>query len=132
MNLVSRAFCVKIVIIHGKLQLKTELVLPLSDALGSSPVPSFYPLTSFFPNIIHIIVKYQVTYMYTIFSSAADCGTLNNPANGRVSYSGRATLGQTANYSYNRGYSLVGANTRKHDLIQRKKFNSWNLCVNLT
>ena len=47
-----------------------------------------------------------------VFTSAVDCGTLTNPANGRVSYSGRTTFGQTANYSCNTGYNLVGGSTR--------------------
>ena len=49
--------------------------------------------------------------MYTT-SSAVDCGTLNNLANGQVSYTGRTTLGQTATYSCNTGYNLVGDNIR--------------------
>ena len=41
-----------------------------------------------------------------------DCGTLTNPANSQVSYTGRTTYGQTANYSCDAGYSLVGNSTR--------------------
>ena len=41
-----------------------------------------------------------------------DCGTLNNPTNGKVSYTGRTTFGQTATYSCNTGYSLVGDSSR--------------------
>ena len=46
-----------------------------------------------------------------IFTSAVDCGTLNNPANGQVSYTGRTTFGWLATYSCNTGYSLVGGST---------------------
>ena len=41
-----------------------------------------------------------------------NCGTLTNPANGNVTHSGGTTFGQTATYSCNTGYSLVGGNTR--------------------
>ena len=37
-----------------------------------------------------------------------NCETLKNPANGRVSYAGGTTYGQTATYSCNTGYTLVG------------------------
>ena len=40
-----------------------------------------------------------------------DCGTLTNPTNGRVSYTA-TTYGQTATYSCNTGYNLVGGSTR--------------------
>ena len=46
------------------------------------------------------------------FTSAVDCGTLNNPANGQVSYTGRTTFGQTATYSCDAGYNLVGNSIR--------------------
>ena len=41
-----------------------------------------------------------------------DCGTLTKPANGQVSHTGGTTFGQTATYSCNTGYELVGDNTR--------------------
>ena len=44
------------------------------------------------------------------FFIAMDCDTLSDPANGQVSHS-RTTLGQTANYSCNTGYNLVGDST---------------------
>ena len=40
-----------------------------------------------------------------------DCDTLTDPANGQVSHP-RTTLGQTATYSCNTGYNLVGDSTR--------------------
>ena len=40
-----------------------------------------------------------------------DCGTLNDPTNGQVSHTGGTTFGQTATYSCNTGYNLVGDNT---------------------
>ena len=44
--------------------------------------------------------------------TAVDCGTLNNPANGQVSYTGRTTYRQTATYSCDLGYNLVGDSNR--------------------
>ena len=44
-------------------------------------------------------------------STVVDCGPLPGPANGQVSTTG-TTLGQTANYSCNTGYNLVGNRTR--------------------
>ena len=41
-----------------------------------------------------------------------DCGTLTNPANGQVSHTAGTTFGQTANYSCNTGYNLVGGSSR--------------------
>ena len=40
-----------------------------------------------------------------------DCGNLNGPANGSVNAS-RTTFRQTATYSCNTGYNLVGDSTR--------------------
>ena len=86
--------------------------LPQWHGLGSSPVPSFHPLASFLQIAYIPYLKYQVTYKSCIFfTSAVDCGTLTNPANGKVSYTGRTTYGQTATYSCNTGYNLVGSST---------------------
>ena len=41
-----------------------------------------------------------------------DCGTLPNPVNGQVNHTAGTTLGQTATYSCNAGYDLVGNSTR--------------------
>ena len=45
-------------------------------------------------------------------STAVDCGTLTNPANGSVSLPAGTTFGQTVTYSCSTGYNLVGGNTR--------------------
>ena len=37
-----------------------------------------------------------------------DCGTLTDPANGQVSHTAGTTFGQTATYSCDTGYNLVG------------------------
>ena len=45
-------------------------------------------------------------------STAVNCGTLSNLANGRVSHTAGTTFGQTATYSCNTGYNLVGNSTQ--------------------
>ena len=50
--------------------------------------------------------------MLFLFLTVVDCGTLNDPANGNVSHTAGTTFGQTANYTCNTGYRLVGDSTR--------------------
>ena len=50
--------------------------------------------------------------MYSFFSTAVDCGNLTDPANGQVSHTAGTTFGQTATYSCNTGYNLMGDNNR--------------------
>ena len=52
------------------------------------------------------------THDILILLASVDCGTLTNPANGQVSHTTGTTLGQTATYSCNPGYNLVGGGTR--------------------
>ena len=47
-----------------------------------------------------------------LLSTAVDCGNLTDPANGQVSHPAGTTFGQTATYSCNTGYNLVGDSTR--------------------
>ena len=49
--------------------------------------------------------------VFPLFTTV-DCGTLTNPTNGQVSHMGGTTLGQTATYSCDTCYNLVGSNTR--------------------
>ena len=44
--------------------------------------------------------------------TAVECGSLTDPANGSVNHTAGTTFGQTANYSCNTGYNLVGDSTR--------------------
>ena len=44
--------------------------------------------------------------------TAVDCGNLTDPANGQVNHTAGTSLGQTATYSCDTGYSLVGNSTR--------------------
>ena len=46
------------------------------------------------------------------FLTAVNCGTLTNPANGRVSHTAGTTFGRIATYSCNIGYTRVGVSTR--------------------
>ena len=45
------------------------------------------------------------------FWIVVNCGALTNPTSGRVSHTAGTTYGQTAIYSCNTGYSLVGSST---------------------
>ena len=44
--------------------------------------------------------------------TAVDCGNLTDPANGSVNHTAGTTFGQTATYSCDTGYNLVGDSTR--------------------
>ena len=53
-------------------------------------------------------LQHSVSLLFT----AVDCGTLTNPANGQVNHTAGTTFGQTATYSCDRGYNLVGGTIR--------------------
>ena len=44
--------------------------------------------------------------------TAVDCGNLSDPANGQVDHTAGTTFAQTATYSCETGYNLVGDGTR--------------------
>ena len=46
------------------------------------------------------------------FSTVVDCGTQTNPDNGQVIRANGTTFGQTATYSCDTSYNLVGHSTR--------------------
>ena len=58
-----------------------------------------------FSNSSHML---HVFHILTV----VDCGALTNPANGQVSYPTGTTFGQTATYSCDTGYNLVGDSIR--------------------
>ena len=61
----------------------------------------------------HVTPKIMHMYMMDFsFVAAVDCGTLNAPANGQVSHSAGTAFGQTATYSCDIGYILMGDSTR--------------------
>ena len=53
-------------------------------------------------------MKYQVCNINILYLTVVDCGALSDPANGRVNNTAGTTYGQTATYSCNTGYDLVG------------------------
>ena len=52
------------------------------------------------------------SYLILLILTAVDCGSLTDPANGGVNHTAGTSLGQTATYSCNTGYNLVGDSTR--------------------
>ena len=44
--------------------------------------------------------------------AVVDCGNLTDPDNGQVNHTSGTTFGQTATYTCNTGYNLVGNSTR--------------------
>ena len=50
-------------------------------------------------------------YKFILILLVVDCGNLNDPANGSVTHNSGTTFGQTATYSCNTGYTLVGDST---------------------
>ena len=56
--------------------------------------------------------KLELVDLGFFFSTAVNCDTLTNPANGQVTHTGGTTFGQTATYSCNTGYTLVGSSAR--------------------
>ena len=50
--------------------------------------------------------------MILFILAIVDCGTLTDPANGRVTYTSGTTFGNTTTYSCNTGYNLVGDSIR--------------------
>ena len=44
--------------------------------------------------------------------TVVDCNALTNPTNGQVSHTAGTTFGQTATYSCDTGYNLLGDSTR--------------------
>ena len=51
---------------------------------------------------------HDVSFLKTV----VDCGNLTDPASGSVTHTSGTTFGQTATYSCNTGYNLVGDSTR--------------------
>ena len=58
---------------------------------------------------LHRLLSHVIVLLY---STAVDCGTLNDTTNGQVSHFNGTTFGQTASYSCDTGYNLVGDNNR--------------------
>ena len=60
------------------------------------------------------INKYSIKYAHDVFLSltVVDCGNLTYPVNGSVTHTSGTTFEQTATYTCNTGYNLVGDSTR--------------------
>ena len=59
------------------------------------------------------IMNDELRLSYVFLSlTAVHCGNLTDPANGQVNHTAGTTYGQTATYSCNTGYDLVGNSTR--------------------
>ena len=58
-----------------------------------------------------VMVSSNTIHVFFLLT-VVDCGTLTNPANGQVSHTAGTTFGETATYSCDPGYNLVGGNTR--------------------
>ena len=54
----------------------------------------------------------SVCHVVSHFLAVMDCGLLTDPANGKVSHTAGTTFRQTATYSCDTGYILVGDSTR--------------------
>ena len=66
-------------------------------------------------HVCHYCMTFKWWYVYMMhlpLSTAVDCGTLTNPANGQVNHTAGSTFRQTATYSCNAGYNLVGGSSR--------------------
>ena len=77
---------------------------------GSAPtcVGMFYSAVSTIKEICEVNYMYKIMFLSTV----VDCGSLTDPANGQVDLTSGTTFGQTATYSCNTGYNLVGDSTR--------------------
>ena len=77
---------------------------------GSAPTCEgmFYSAVSTIKEICEVSYMYKVMFL----SIVVDCGSVTDPANGQVSHTSGTTFGQTATYSCNTGYNLVGDSTR--------------------
>ena len=53
----------------------------------------------------------QYVHVFFLFT-VVDCDALTNPANGQVSHTAGTRFGETATYSCDPGYTLVGGSTR--------------------
>ena len=90
-----------------------------SQVLGSLGSWSIFPDPVFIVSLNEGYIGKGLTPSYSSsnilflkFLTAVNCGTLNNPANGRVSHTGGTAFGQTATYICNTGYNRVGSHTR--------------------
>ena len=58
------------------------------------------------------LVDVEIYFTYSSYLAVVDCGNLMNPASGQVDLTSGTTFNQTATYSCNTGFNLVGDSTR--------------------
>ena len=63
-------------------------------------------------NAIMTSSRYNILHDVFLILTAVDCGNLTDPANGQVDHTAGTTFRQTATYSCNTGYGLVGDSNR--------------------
>ena len=56
--------------------------------------------------------SYNILHDVFLILTAVDCGSLTDPDNGSVTLTAGTTVEQTATYSCNTGYNLLGDSTR--------------------
>ena len=93
---------------------KIKVAMLRLDVLASGNLKSIaiFMKYTYFMHFDFMHSAYMCYYDIFLLLTAVDCGTLNNPANGQVSHTGRTTYRQTATYSCDTGYNLVGVSTR--------------------
>ena len=84
-------------------QLPVCTCCPFSDSLRLAPGSPSSIMTSSRCSNLHNIF---------LVLTAVDCGNLTDPVNGSVDDTAGTSLGQTATYSCDTGYNLVGDSTR--------------------
>ena len=75
-----------------------------------------------------LIIGFQPSLDYitkTYLLTAVDCDTLANPTNGQVCHTGGTMFGQTATYSCNTGYNLVGNSTCTRQTTCTTSYLGW-------
>ena len=74
---------------------------------------------------LDVVKSYWAFWFVMIFLllTVVDCDTLTNPENGSVSHTAGTTFRQTATYSCDKSYNLVGSNTHT---CQATGLWSWN------
>ena len=58
--------------------------------------------------VLQVASNIHVYCVHIFLLTVVDCGTLTDPANGQVSHTAGTTFGQTAIYSCDTGYTMVG------------------------
>ena len=79
---------------------QTKSPCPIPQNMGTCPFE------------LYLKTEKCIVHDHFLLLIVVNCGTLTNPVNGQVHYTGRTTFGQTVNYTCDLGYILVGGRTR--------------------